>query len=333
MSEIERQTRKKRIDARLRELRWEVLPYDPNVSVDTYTHHAVEEYPTRSGPCDYALFYQGKIIGIVEAKRLSLGPQNVLVQAQRYAKGIFESPFNFRGFKVPFIYSTNGEVIWFQDLREEDGYSRRISNFHTPEALGEMLDRDLRKDCCWFAENPNQHPKLRYYQIEATKTIEEAISKGRRKIFIAMATGSGKTYTMVSQVYRLIKSGVGRRILFLVDRRALAAQAVLAFKFADEVEKRVKNARDRLEKITQSVLSKAFRGELTQDFRQAVKNWKNLSLKRRKKYLFTLSEKERYKALYSDKFPLEPASVLLSCIQESKQREKKKSGQLRLWEK
>jgi len=229
-SELERQTRKKRIDARLREWGWEVLPYDPNVPVSTYTHHAIEEYPTRSGPCDYALFYQGKIIGIVEAKRLSFGPQNVLVQAQRYAKGIFESPFNFRGFKVPFIYSTNGEIIWFQDLREEDGYSRRISNFHTPEALGEMLTRDLRRNCRWFAENPNQHPKLRYYQIEATEAIEEAISKGRRKIFIAMATGTGKTYTMVSQVYRLIKSGVGRRILFLVDRRALAAQAVLAFK-------------------------------------------------------------------------------------------------------
>jgi len=229
-SERERQTRKSRIDAQLKEWGWEVLPYDPNVPINTYTHHAIEEYPTRSGPCDYALFHQGKIIGIVEAKRLSLGPQNVLVQAQRYARGIFDSPFNFRGFRVPFIYSTNGEIIWFQDLREENSYSRRISNFHTPEALGEMLTKNLRRDCLWFEENPNEHPKLRYYQIEATKAIEKAISKGRRKIFIAMATGTGKTYTMVSQVYRLMKSGVGRRILFLVDRRALAAQAVLAFK-------------------------------------------------------------------------------------------------------
>lgn len=71
---------------------------------------------------------------------------------------------------------------------------------------------------------------LRYYQIEATQAIEKAISDGKRKILIAMATGTGKTFTMVSQVYRLMKSGVAKRILFLVDRRALAAQALVAFK-------------------------------------------------------------------------------------------------------
>lgn len=230
MNETERQTRKNRIDTQLRKWGWEVLPYDHNLPLSVYNHHVVEEYPTKSGPADYALFCKGKIIGIIEAKKLSLGPQNVLVQAQRYAKGVSESSFNFRGFKVPFVYSTNGEIIWFQDLREENSYSRRLSHFHTPEALWEMLQKDLRRNCYWFDENPNQHPKLHYYQIEATKAIEDAISEGKRTIFIAMATGTGKTYTMVSQVYRLMKSGVARRILFLVDRRALAAQAVLAFK-------------------------------------------------------------------------------------------------------
>ncbi len=230
MKESERQTRRRRINTRLRDWGWEVVPYKPDVLPSVYTHHAVEEYPTNTGPVDYALFYKGNIIGVIEAKRLSLGPQNVLVQAQRYARGISHSSFNFRGFKVPFAYSTNGKIIWFQDLREEKGYSRRVSNFHTPEALWEMLQKDIQRSCRWFEENPNQHPKLRYYQIEATRAIEEAISQGKRKILVAMATGTGKTYTMVSQVYRLMKSGVARRILFLVDRRALAAQALLAFK-------------------------------------------------------------------------------------------------------
>lgn len=230
MKESERQTRRRRINTRLRDWGWEVVPYKPDVLPSVYTHHAVEEYPTNTGPVDYALFYKGNIIGVIEAKRLSLGPQNVLVQAQRYARGISHSSFNFRGFKVPFAYSTNGKIIWFQDLREEKGYSRRVSNFHTPEALWEMLQKDIQRSCRWFKENPNQHPKLRYYQIEATRAIEEAISQGKRKILVAMATGTGKTYTMVSQVYRLMKSGVARRILFLVDRRALAAQALLAFK-------------------------------------------------------------------------------------------------------
>ncbi|MCK4443656.1 MAG: restriction endonuclease subunit R, partial [Thermoplasmata archaeon] len=169
MEEPERITRKNRVDARLRQAGWKVIPYDPKASSDIYANHAVEEYPTESGPADYALFYHGKILGIVEAKKLSLGPQNVIVQAQRYAKGISQGPFNFGGFRVPFVFSTNGEIIWFQDLRPVESYSRRISNFHTPDALWEMLHRSLQGESRWFQENPNEHPMLRHYQIAATK--------------------------------------------------------------------------------------------------------------------------------------------------------------------
>lgn len=232
MKELEQQTREKRVEGKLKDWGWDVIRYDSKTPQSIYTHHAVKEYPTESGPADYALFYGGQIVGVIEAKRLSLGPQNVLVQAQRYARGIPQSAFNFDGFRVPFIYSTNGEIIWFQDLRESNSYSRRISNSHTPEALAEMLQKDFQRDCLWFPQNPNHnhHPKLRDYQIVATEAIERAIAEGKRKIFIALATGTGKTYTMVSQIYRLMKSGLARRVLFLVDRRALAAQAVLAFK-------------------------------------------------------------------------------------------------------
>jgi type I restriction enzyme R subunit len=229
MNELEKKTREERIDKKLESCGWQIVNYDPKIQLSSYTCHAVREYPTDSGPVDYALFFEGKIIGLIEAKRLSLGPQNVLIQAQRYAQGISQSNFNFEGFRVPFIYSTNGEIFWFQDLRERNSYSRKISKFHTPEALNEMLKKDLQVYSKWFEMHPNEHDRIRPYQINATKAIEEAITKGKRKIFIAKATGTGKTFTMVSQIHRLMKSGLAMRILFLVDRRALAAQAVLEF--------------------------------------------------------------------------------------------------------
>jgi type I restriction enzyme R subunit len=227
--ETEKQTRKERIDKRLVECGWQIVTYNRDTPLITYSHHAVREYPTDSGPVDYALFYEGKIIGVIEAKRLSLGPQNVLIQAQRYAQGISQSNFNFDGFRVPFIYSSNGEIFWFQDFRERNSYSRRIANFHRPEALNEMLKKDLQAYSKWFELHPNEHDRIRPYQINATKAIEQAIIQGKRKIFIAKATGTGKTFTMVSQIHRFMKSGLALRILYLVDRRALAAQAVLEF--------------------------------------------------------------------------------------------------------
>jgi type I restriction enzyme, R subunit len=108
---------------------------------------AIEEYPTHNGPADYALCVGGRILGIVEAKKLTLGPQNVLMQAERYAKGLVGEPFNFRGYGVPFLYSTNGEVIWYHDIRHELNRSRQIAYFHTPDALVELLQRDLEGSC------------------------------------------------------------------------------------------------------------------------------------------------------------------------------------------
>ncbi|MCE8426020.1 MAG: hypothetical protein J5U17_09625 [Candidatus Methanoperedens sp.] len=86
--ETEKQTRKERIDKRLVECGWQIVTYRRDTPLVTYSHHAVREYPTDSGQVDYALFYEGRIIGVIEAKKLSLGPQNVLIQAQRYAQGI-----------------------------------------------------------------------------------------------------------------------------------------------------------------------------------------------------------------------------------------------------
>jgi type I restriction enzyme R subunit len=227
--ESEWQTRKSRIDARLKAAGWEIVPHSVFRSVERYTHHAIEEFPTDNGPADYALCVNGLILGIIEAKKVSLGPQNVLVQAERYSRGATASPLNYRGFRVPFLYSTNGEVIWFHDIRHPLDRSRQVTQFHTPSALEEKIARDFQAECEWFDRNPNVHPRLRPYQVEANTATEKAIAEHKRQMLIAMATGTGKTFTTVNQIYRLMKSGVARRVLFLVDRRALAAQAVNAF--------------------------------------------------------------------------------------------------------
>ena len=227
--ETEQETRKRRIDPKLEASGWKLIKYHESKHFSSYQSHAIEEYPTSNGPVDYALVDQGQIIALVEAKRLGTDPQNVLVQAQRYAQGVKDSPFDFDGFRVPFIYSTNGKVFWFQDLRRSGSRSRKVSGSHTPGALREMLGKDVEACCNWFKDNPNRHPRLRPYQIEANDAVEDAICAGKRQMMLAMATGTGKTYVIVSQIYRLLKSGFAKRILFLVDRRALAAQAVNAF--------------------------------------------------------------------------------------------------------
>lgn len=228
-SESERRTRKSRIDPRLKQWGWAVVPFDPSKPLSRYQRHAIEEFPTTNGPADYALVVDGHLVGVVEAKKVTLGPQNVLTQAERYSQGVEESDFNFHGYRVPFLYSTNGEVFWFQDVRNKLNRSRKTAGFHTPDALREMLGRDFDSDCEWFAANPNQHPRLYPFQLEANRAIEQALANRKRQMLVAMATGTGKTFTTVNEVYRLLKSGVGKRILFLVDRRALAAQAVRAF--------------------------------------------------------------------------------------------------------
>lgn len=222
-------TRKRLIDSMLKAAGWKVVPFDVEKPLDSQNNCAVEEYPTSAGPADYALCADGRIIGIVEAKKLTLGPQNVLSQAERYSKGLDQPGPRYGDYAVPFLYSTNGEVIWHHDIRHRLNRSRQIARFHTPDALRELENRDVDESLNQLHALPNNNPKLRPYQREANEAVEKAISERKRAMLVAMATGTGKTFTLVNEIYRLMKSGVARRILFLVDRRALAAQAVRAF--------------------------------------------------------------------------------------------------------
>jgi type I restriction enzyme, R subunit len=223
----EAQTRARLIDTRLRETGWSTITaYSPNHPRGLV---AFAEYPTANGPADYVLFHHGEPLAVVEAKKLAVGPQNVLQQAQRYAQALEPSPFDFNGFRVPFIYSTNGERIFFQDLRSPHSRSREVKRFHTPAALRELLGQDMAAATAALRSATIDHPALRPYQREAIAAVEQALQAGRRRMLVTMATGTGKTLTTIALLYRLLKAGVARRVLFLVDRRALAAQAVSAF--------------------------------------------------------------------------------------------------------
>src|SRR5205814_641604 len=114
MNEAEWQTRKQRIDARLRTLQpaWKIVRYSDGLDLTALDCHAVEELPTANGPADYGLFVCGKLLGIIEAKKVTVNPQNVLEQAKRYASGAFAGSGNWNAFKVPFLYASNGELVW-----------------------------------------------------------------------------------------------------------------------------------------------------------------------------------------------------------------------------
>jgi len=137
MHEAEWLTRKKRIDTRLRSLNpaWQIIPWHGDLDTSKLAAHAVTEFPTENGPADYALFVNGTLLGILEAKKVTVNPQNVLEQAKRYSRGAANGPGNWNGFRVPFLYASNGEIFWHLDVRLNQPVSRLVTNFHTAPAI------------------------------------------------------------------------------------------------------------------------------------------------------------------------------------------------------
>jgi len=164
----EAKTRKMLIDKALNAAGWgPVLPYSENKPC---SHGSVEKYPTSKGPADYILFHQGKAIACVEGKKVMVAPMNVLQQAKRYARGFPSGSFClgwFGEFYIPFIYSTNGKSIWFQDLRSQQNLPREVAAFHTPEAISEMLGRDQASSLNRLINAPIDRTTLWPFQVEA----------------------------------------------------------------------------------------------------------------------------------------------------------------------
>jgi type I restriction enzyme R subunit len=243
--ESEATTRKLRIDRQLKSAGWIIIHSSRVQDLRYLSSHAVEEYQTDNGPADYALVINGLLLGVIEAKKLAVGAQNVLEQAKRYSKGAPITIGKWNQYHIPFLYSSNGELIYFLDARETKNLSRQIYGFHTPDALQDLFGSRNEMAIKWLRSYNVFNQRLREYQKTAIIKVEEGIENGKREMLLAMATGTGKTFTTVNLVYRLLVSHFAKRVLFLVDRKSLAAQAVIAFasfdtprniKFKDEYE-------------------------------------------------------------------------------------------------
>lgn len=245
---------RKLIDEQLARAGWTVdsaqLTFARGVRPQRGQNLAIAEWPTETGPADYALFIGLTPVAIVEAKRKNIDVSAALQQAKRYSRGFRASPEvelsagNFGAnaeFRIPFVFSSNGRPylrqlaeksgVWFCDLRRPENLGHALDGWYTPEGLSALLQRDDDRAHAELAHAPFDYGfPLRPYQQKAILAIEASIREGQRAILLAMATGTGKTKTCIALLYRLLKAKRFRRILFLVDRSALGEQAANAFK-------------------------------------------------------------------------------------------------------
>ena len=246
------------IDERLRSVGWEAdtltLRYSEGTRPKKGRNLAIAEWQTASGPADYALFVGMTLVGVVEAKRQNKDVPGALQQAKRYAKDIILpagvevlAGAPWEAYQTPFLFATNGRRfhkqlpeksgIWFLDGRKSSNHSRPLQGWYSPEALIALHKQDI--DAAEAALKADRFDYLRDahglglrdYQVTAIERVEAAMAaqQPERRALLAMATGTGKTRTILGLVYRLLKSDRYRRILFLVDRKILGNQATDAF--------------------------------------------------------------------------------------------------------
>ncbi|TAG28417.1 MAG: DEAD/DEAH box helicase [Verrucomicrobia bacterium] len=228
------------IDAQLRASGWAVQPKDA-INFHEAEGQAVREYTTDTGPADYVLFVDGQPVGVIEAKKETLGANITAVEEQtaEYAAAKLRY-IQSTGIPLPFLYDATGVIVRFTDQRDPKPRSREVFSFHRPETLRESLAsaRALRAR---LHDLPALDPaNLRECQIEAVTNLETSLKAARPRALVQMATGAGKTFTAITSVYRLLKHARVRRVLFLVDTRNLGEQAeqeFLAFTPSDDNRK------------------------------------------------------------------------------------------------
>ena len=184
---------------------------------------AVREFPTISGPVDYALFVGGTLCGVVEAKPEGTTLSGFSDQAARYMGGVPEHLVRREG-QVRFEYVASGTEILFRDHADPAPRSRRVFYFHRPETLRRWLADPTTMRQRLQTMPPLLTERLRECQIDAVTSLETSLAADRSRALIQMATGAGKTYTACVFSHRLLDHAKFRRVLFLADRANLVRQ-------------------------------------------------------------------------------------------------------------
>ena len=249
------------IDEQLRKYGWEAdtnnIRYSKGIRPQKGKNLAIAEWPTdskvsKNGYADYALFVGLQLVSIVEAKKANIDIPSVIdYQCKDYAQLIKPERNEYvikqwGSYKVPFVFATNGRKylkqietksgIWFLDLRNNSNTPKALQGWISPKGIMELLDKDISSANATLQNTPFDLLRdpdglnLREHQIRAIEAAEKAVIDGRQTVLLSMATGTGKTRTILGMIYRFIKSDRFKRVLFLVDRTALGEQAADVFR-------------------------------------------------------------------------------------------------------
>ncbi|MBA5866940.1 MAG: DEAD/DEAH box helicase [Nitrospira sp. CR1.3] len=246
---------REKIDQALEKAGWKVQDTKA-VNLHAGRGIALRNFPLISGHgfADYLLYIDGKAAGVVEAKKEGFPLVGVEVQAAKYSQGLpDELPAYIR--PLPFLYQSTGIETRFTNGLDPEPRSRQIFAFHKPETLAEWIDKagiasreGARNDLAALKREPyliyptlrgrlkqlaDAHPLITDglwpAQVTAIKNLEKSLAQDRPRALIQMATGSGKTFTAINFIYRLIKFAGAKRVLFLVDRGNLGDQTLKEF--------------------------------------------------------------------------------------------------------
>lgn len=210
------------IDRRLAASGWIIQSKD-GMNLGAGPGVAVREFPTDSGPVDYALFVGRKLCGVIEAKPEGMTLSGFSEQASRYIAGAPKHLVREDG-QVRFEYVASGTESLFRDHADPDPVSRRVFSFHRPETLERWI-----KDPVTLRGRLRAMPQfltdgLRACQVDAVSALEKSMAENHPRALVQMATGAGKTFTACTLSYRLLAHAGFKRILFLADRANLVRQ-------------------------------------------------------------------------------------------------------------
>ena len=216
------------IDKKLIEAGW-IIQDVKSLNLSASLGVAVREFPTSTGPVDYALFIDGVPVGVIEAKKTDEGENITAVEGQssRYANSTFKWIKSI--YRIRFAYEATDKLTRFTDYNDIKYRSRTVFSFHRPETLNALLKQadTVRNNMKHFPEfDPTGFRKC---QITAIENLDKSFADNRPKALVQMATGAGKTFTAITAAYRLLKYGKMNRILFLVDTKGLGEQAEREF--------------------------------------------------------------------------------------------------------